>query len=126
MAKILVVDDSMVARMCHTSAIPDDEGHEIAEAGDGPTAIEKFRAMRPDVMFLDLTMPGMSGIEVLAEIKKEFPDAVVIICTADIQKQTVEKVEQLGAFGVLSKPCGKEVLQATLRKALKHAENAGE
>lgn len=121
MAKILVVDDSMVARMCHVSCIPTDEGHQVVEAADGPGAIEKFRSMRPDVTFLDLTMPGMSGIEVLAAIKQEFPDAVVIICTADIQKQTVEKVEQLGAFAVLSKPCGKEVMQAELRRALKQA-----
>jgi two-component system, chemotaxis family, chemotaxis protein CheY len=124
MAKILVVDDSMVARMCHVSYIPENEGHEVVEAGDGPTALETFRCLRPDVTFLDLTMPGMSGIEVLAAIRGEFPEAVVIICTADIQKQTVEKVQQLGAFAVLSKPCGRDVLQAELRKALEQAEKS--
>ena len=124
MAKILVVDDSMVARMCHVSSIPENEGHEVVEAADGPTALETFRCLRPDVTFLDLTMPGMSGIEVLAAIKSEFPEAVVIICTADIQKQTIEKVERLGAFAVLSKPCAREVLQAQLRKAIQQAEKS--
>ncbi|HJV64888.1 MAG TPA: response regulator [Geomonas sp.] len=124
MAKILVVDDSLVARMCHVSCIPENEGHEVVEASDGPSALETFRCLHPDVTFLDLTMPGMSGIEVLAAIKSEFPDAVVIICTADIQKQTMEKVAQLGAFAVLSKPCGREVLQAELRRALEKAEKS--
>lgn len=123
MAKILVVDDSMVARMCHVSNIPADEGHEVCEASDGPSAIEKFREFRPDVTFLDLTMPGMSGIAVLGAIRADFPDAIVIICTADVQKQTVERVEQLGAFAVLGKPCAKEVMQAELRRALRQAES---
>lgn len=126
MAKILVVDDSMVARMCHRSCIPQDEGHEVAEAADGRSALETFRTMLPDVTFLDLTMPGMSGIEVLAEIKRDFPKAVVVICTADIQKQSMEKVTQLGAFGVLKKPPGKEAMLAELRRALDAAEQADE
>lgn len=121
MAKILVVDDSMVARMCHIAAIPADEGHQVAEASDGQSAVEKFRSMRPHVTFLDLTMPGKGGLEVLGEIKEEFPEAVVIICTADIQKQTLEKVRQLGVFGVLNKPCSKEVLKAELHRALERA-----
>lgn len=126
MAKILVIDDSLVARMCHKSCIPEDEGHEVAEAADGPSALAAFRSMLPDVTILDLTMPGMSGIEVLAEIKRDFPDAVVIICTADIQKQTLQKVAQLGAFGVLNKPSGKEATLAELRRALKAAGMADE
>ena len=126
MAKILVVDDSLVARMCHKSCIPQDEGHEIAEASDGPSALATYRTMLPDVTFLDLTMPGMSGIEVLAEIKRDFPDAVVIICTADIQKQSLEKVTQLGAFGVIKKPAGKEAMLMELRRALGAAEKADE
>ncbi|MCM0082407.1 response regulator [Geomonas sp. Red32] len=122
MAKILVVDDSMVARMCHIASIPKDQGHEIAEASDGLSALEAFRAMEPDVTFLDLTMPGMNGLDVLAAIKEDYPNAVVIVCTADIQRQTLEMVEKLGAFGVLSKPCSKEVLQEKLARALEKAE----
>ena len=124
MAKILVVDDSMVARMCHVSCIPKDEGHEVAEAADGPSALKAFRSMIPDVTFLDLTMPGMNGVEVLAEIKKDYPEAVVIICTADIQKKTLENVAQLGAFGVLNKPSPKDATLAELRRALNAAGHA--
>jgi two-component system, chemotaxis family, chemotaxis protein CheY len=126
MAKILVVDDSMVARMCLQSCIPPDEGHEVAEAADGLSGLETFRTMQPDVTFLDLTMPVMSGTEMLAEIRKDFPKAIIIICTADIQKQSLEKVTQLGAFGVLKKPPGKEAMLAELRRALSAAEGADE
>lgn len=118
MAKILIVDDSIVARMSVKGCLPKDQEHELSEAGDGATAIELFRSVRPDVTFLDITMPDKSGLEVLAELRQDFPDAVVIILSADIQKQTQEKAQQLGAFSIVRKPPVKEVIQAELAKAL--------
>lgn len=118
MAKILIVDDSIVARMSVKGCIPKDQDHELAEAGDGSSAIELFRSMRPDVTFLDITMPDKNGLEVLAELRQDFPDAVIIILSADIQKQTQEKAQQLGAFSIVKKPPVKEVIQAELVKAL--------
>jgi len=118
MAKILIVDDSIVARMGVKSCIPKDQNHELAEAGDGATALALFRTMRPDVTFLDITMPDKSGLEVLEELRMDFPDAVVIILSADIQKQTQEKAHKLGAFSIVKKPPVKEVVQAELVKAL--------
>lgn len=118
MAKILVVDDSVVARMGVKACIPKDQGHEIAEAGDGAKAIELFRQMKPDVTFLDITMPDKSGLEVLEELRQDYPEAVIIILSADIQKQTQERASQLGAFSIVKKPPVKEVVQAELAKAL--------
>lgn len=118
MAKILIVDDSIVARMGLKSCIPKDQDHQIAEAADGVTAIEKFRTMMPDVTFLDVTMPDKSGLEVLEELRIDFPEAVIIILSADIQKQTQEKAQKLGAFSIVKKPPVKEVVQAELVKAL--------
>ncbi len=118
MAKILIVDDSIVARMSVKACIPKDQDHQLAEAGDGARAIEMFRTMRPDVTFLDITMPDKSGLEVLEELRQDFPEAVVIILSADIQKQTQEKAHQLGAFSIVKKPPVKEVVQAELVKAL--------
>ncbi len=118
MAKILIVDDSIVARMSVKGCLPKNQGHELFEAGDGTKAIEMFLAIRPDVTFLDLTMPDMNGLEVLAYLKKDFPDAVIIILSADIQKQTQEKSQQLGAFSIVRKPPVKDVIQAELTKAL--------
>jgi two-component system chemotaxis response regulator CheY len=118
MAKILIVDDSIVARMSVKACIPKDQEHQLAEAGDGTKALELFRSMLPDVTFLDITMPGKSGLEVLEELRCDFPEAVIIILSADIQKQTQEKAQALGAFSIVKKPPVKEVVQAELAKAL--------
>jgi two-component system chemotaxis response regulator CheY len=117
MAKILIVDDSIVARMSLKSCIPKDQGHELFEASDGVKAIEIFISARPDVTFLDLTMPDKSGMEVLEELKRDFPEAVIIILSADIQKQTQERVRQLGAFSIVKKPPVKDAILAELAKA---------
>lgn len=118
MAKILIVDDSIVARMSLKSCIPKDQDHELVEAADGVKALELFRELQPDVTFLDITMPGKGGLEVLEELRNDFPEAVIIILSADIQKQTQEKAQQLGAFSIVKKPPVKEVVQAELLKAL--------
>jgi two-component system chemotaxis response regulator CheY len=118
MAKILIIDDSMVARMSVKGCIPKDAGHELREAADGKSGIAAFAEFRPDVTFLDLTMPEMSGLEVLTELRRRDPQAVVIVLTADVQKQTGDKVRALGATAMLSKPAGKDVLQAQLAAVL--------
>jgi two-component system chemotaxis response regulator CheY len=125
MAKILIVDDSLVARMSVKSCIPKDQGHELIEAGDGNRAIELYKTVRPDVMFLDITMPVKNGLEVLEEVRGEFPQAVVIILSADIQKQTHEKAHNLGAFAIVKKPPVKETVQAELLRALSVAGAGG-
>ncbi len=56
-SKILIVDDSPIARKMLKSCIPKDQGYEFHEAGDGREALEKFREIKPDVTFMDLTMP---------------------------------------------------------------------
>ncbi len=118
MARILIVDDSIVARMSVKSCIPKDQGHEISEATDGKGALEMFRTVLPDVTFLDLTMPDINGIVVMEELKKEFPDSLFLVLSADIQKQTQEKVQELGAFAMIKKPPVKDIVQAELAKAL--------
>ena len=126
MAKILIVDDSIVARMSVKSCIPKDQGYELAEACDGATALEMFRSIRPDVTFLDLTMPDISGLLVLEELRRDFPLSIFIILSADIQKQTQEKVTTLGAFAMIKKPPVKEIVQVTLANAVAAAEGCNE
>ncbi len=118
MAKILIIDDSLVARMSLKSCLPKDAGHEIKEGNDGGVAIELFQSFRPDVTFMDLTMPGVDGITALEGIRKLDPTARVIILTADIQRKTIDKVTELGAFSVAKKPPVREMIQEELQKAL--------
>jgi two-component system chemotaxis response regulator CheY len=118
MAKILIIDDSIVARMSVKGCIPKDCGHELAEAGDGAKALALFRYMHPDITFLDLTMPDRHGLEILEELRHDFPESIIIILSADTQKQTQEKALQLGAFSMIKKPPVKEVIQSEIARAL--------
>ena len=67
MAKILVVDDEKNARVLYERELAE-EGYEVATAANGREALEQFRSDRPDLVVLDICMPGMNGLEVLAQL----------------------------------------------------------
>ena len=115
--KILIIDDSPVARMILKSCIPKDPGYEIHEANDGSIGVTKFKEENHDVTFMDVTMPVMDGIQALEAIKKIDNNAIVIICTADIQMQSVNKAMSSGALTLIKKPPSKEAVQEALLKA---------
>ena len=116
-AKILIVDDSPVSRKIMKSCMPDDKEYELFEAGDGKSGIDKYVEFKPDVTFMDLTMPVMDGMQALQEIIKIDPKAVVIVCTADVQMKTIFKVMNFGALMVVRKPINKQAIDDALLKA---------
>lgn len=101
--KILIVDDSALSRRILNKILAA-ENRQIIEAENGLSAIEKFTIEKPDVVFLDLNMPDIPGIEVLKSIKEIEPNAKVIIATADLQEMTKKLVMDLGAYCVINKP----------------------
>lgn len=115
--KILIVDDSPVSRKIMKSCIPEDKGYELLEAGDGQSGIDKYQQFKPDLTFMDLTMPVMDGMQALQEIIKIDPRAVVVVCTADVQMKTIFKVMNHGALMVVRKPINKQAIEDALRKA---------
>jgi len=115
--RVLIVDDSPIARKMLKSCLPKDRGYEYFEAGDGKEGLEKYREIRPDVTFMDLTMPVMTGYESIEEIVKYDSNALIIVVTADIQMNAIKKVLDLGAYMVLRKPLKREDLVAALFKA---------
>ena len=118
--KILIVDDSPISVKIIKSCIPKDKDYELFDANDGQAGVEKYKALKPDLTFMDLTMPVMNGFQALEEILKFDQKAKVIILTADVQIKAVSKAHDLGAFSVLKKPPAKETIAA----AIKEAENA--
>ena len=98
MVRVLIVDDSLLLRerlCCRLGSI---EGIEIAgKAGDVPGGIETFRRVNPDVVVLDLLMPGGSGIDVLEAIKRERPATIVVILTNHPLPQLRKRSQQAGA-----------------------------
>lgn len=123
--KILIIDDSSVSRKIMKMCIPSDMGYEFDEAIDGEDGLKKYVEFQPDVVFLDLTMPVMDGREFLKELKKDYEDSVIIVCTADVQKKSLDEVMTLGALLVVKKPPSKETIQDALIKAEEKIESMG-
>lgn len=118
--KILLIDDSPISRRIMKSCIPKDRSYELFEAGDGLAGFEAYKEIRPDVTFMDLTMPIMDGAESTAKIREFNPEAVVIVCTADVQIKSITNVLNLGALMVMKKPPSKETVEDALLKAAEH------
>lgn len=87
---------------------------------DGEQALEAVRDDEPDVMLLDLKMPGMDGMEVLRKVKKAFPGVQVVMLTGHGTDKDEEQARRLGAYAYLQKPVDLEHLVVTLRDAFKN------
>lgn len=111
--KLLIVDDSRAARMLIKSILLDyDAELELSEAENGAIAVELYTDKRPDLVFLDLTMPVLDGYGALEKIIEINPKALVVVLTADIQQKSVDRCMELGAFKVLKKLPDKKIVYA--------------
>jgi two-component system, chemotaxis family, chemotaxis protein CheY len=112
MPKILIVDDSSLSRRI-SRTIFTDAGYDVVESADGMSALENYFLEKPDLVFLDMTMKGMNGLEVLQKLREMDPAARVVMATADIQSSTRTMTHDAGAKGFVSKPfVAADVLQA--------------
>lgn len=111
--KILIVDDSSLSRRILTKIISR-EGREIIEANNGLAAIELFSIEKPDLVFLDLNMPDLPGLEVLKNIKEINPEAKIVVATADLQEITKKLALESGAFAIINKPFNENEVQALI------------
>jgi two-component system, chemotaxis family, chemotaxis protein CheY len=112
--RILIVDDSPVARKILKSCIPKEPEYEFFEAGDGQAGFERFKELDPDLTFMDITMPVMGGLECLEAIMQFDHRARIVMCTADIQIKSLERALTLGALNILKKPPSKESIAKIL------------
>jgi UDP-3-O-[3-hydroxymyristoyl] N-acetylglucosamine deacetylase len=117
--KILIVDDE--ERVVQSIAgVLEDEGFRVAKAKSGEEAIKVFQQEEPDVILLDIWMPGMDGIEVLKRIKGIAPDCQVIMISGHATISTAMASVKLGAFDFIEKPLSLDVLLQTILRALDH------
>ncbi|AIE59779.1 response regulator [Bacillus methanolicus] len=104
MAKILIVDDAKFMRITLSNILKKANHEVVGEGETGKDAIELYRQLNPDLVTMDITMPEMSGIEAVKEIKKEFPQAKVIMCSAMGQQKMVVEAIEAGAKDFIVKP----------------------
>jgi two-component system phosphate regulon response regulator PhoB len=105
MGRVLVVDDEPdVLLLCRLNL--QQRGHELLEAGDGGTALKIARERHPDVIVLDLMLPGISGYDVLETLQREegTSDIPVLVLTAKSLRADRERSHGLGASAFLTKP----------------------
>lgn len=116
--KVLVTDDSKMARKMVVKSLEEStiKDLEIFEAQNGQEAIDLYKEISPKIVFLDLTMPIMDGFEALKRIKEIDENAKVVIISADIQKLSMDRVRELGAFNFIKKPIDALKMQQILEK----------
>ncbi|MEH7526065.1 response regulator, partial [Bacillus sp. JJ1503] len=104
MARILIVDDAKFMRIT-LSTILKKANHEIVGEGEnGKEAVQLYEDLLPDLVTMDITMPEMSGLEAVKEIKRQYPSAKVIMCSAMGQQKMVVEAIELGAKDFIVKP----------------------
>lgn len=116
--KVLVTDDSKMARKMVIKTLIEILGVdvEIHEAQNGQEALDLYKQILPNIAFLDLTMPIMDGFGALEKIKEFDTNAKVVIISADIQKLSMDRALQLGAFNFIKKPIDTSKMQQILDK----------
>jgi DNA-binding NtrC family response regulator len=102
-AKILIVDDVKSIRLA-LGGILEDEGYNVVLAENGYQAIEAARQTSFDIIFIDIKMPGINGVQTFREIKKINRDAAVIMMTAYAVEDFVKEALEEGAYAVVYKP----------------------
>lgn len=108
MAKIMVVDDAAFMRMMIKNTLTKSGFTDFVEAQDGAEAVEKYEAEKPDMVFMDITMPNMDGLQALKKIKEGNPDARIVMCTAMGQQSMVVEAIKYGAKDFIVKPFNAE------------------
>ena len=115
--RVMLVDDHVVARAGYRFLLEDmPDLVVVAEAGSGEEALQLIPSVRPDVVILDLTMPGMGGREALERLRAGWPSCRVLICTMHETPALIDHALQAGAAGYISKNSSPEVLVAAVRK----------
>ena len=118
MAKqILVVDDEERIRQSLNGVLKD-EGYEVMEVKDGAQALKQIEVEPPDLILLDIWMPGMDGMETLERIKKQIPNLPVIMISGHANIELAVKATKLGAYDFIEKPLSLEKVLLAVNNAL--------
>lgn len=114
----MMVDDAAFMRMMIKDTLTKNGYEDLLEAANGKEAVDKYKEHKPDLVIMDITMPEMDGLEALAAIKGEFPDAVIVMCSAMGQENMVLEALKLGAKDFIVKPFKADRILKTVQTML--------
>ena len=125
--RVLVVDDEQGIRAA-LGQLLEFEGYEVRSAANAADGIAEYERFHPHLVFMDVKMAGMDGLEALKRLRALHPSATVVMISGHATIQTAVEATQLGAYDILEKPLDTDRILVTLRNALQHldlhAENA--
>ncbi len=116
--RVLIVDDAVFMRNVIRDIFTAGGFEVVGEAANGLEAVEKFRALKPDLVTMDIVMPFKSGIEATREIVQADQGAVVVMCSALGQESLVMEAIEAGATDFIVKPFKQDEVLAIVRKVL--------
>jgi CheY-like chemotaxis protein len=119
MKKVLVADDKDTGRELVRTVL-EKSGHQVFEAGDGETAVAEARRVQPDLIILDIHMPGLDGFEVIEKLRREdsFTATPIIALTASAMMGDRERAMAAGFTGYITKPISLGALRAEVERLL--------
>lgn len=120
MQKILIIDDQLGIRLLLTEVFKK-SGYETAQAANGIEALERIAANRPDLVLLDMKIPGMDGLEILRKIRTFDTTLKVIMMTAYGELDMIQEAKQLGALKHFTKPFDIDEIRNEVRGILADA-----
>ena len=123
--KALIADDDAEVRLTATDVLTE-QGFDVLGAADGDEALAIFTTSSPEIVIVDLKMPGCGGLEVLRRVKTRAPEVPVIMITGYGEVKTAVEAMRLGAYDFLAKPFLLEDFVATVQRAIERAELLGE
>lgn len=117
MIRVLLADDHSIVRDGLRRIVEESGRMEVvAEAKDGHEAIQKTRETSPDVVVVDISMPGLDGLEVISRLCSEYPDLPILVLTMHEEEQYIVRAIEAGAKGYLTKKSAPEQLVTAIRK----------
>jgi two-component system nitrogen regulation response regulator NtrX len=119
--RILIIDDEQGIRAA-LGQLLEFEGYEVRAVANAVDGIAEYQRFSPHLVFLDVKMAGIDGIEALKKIKEFDPGAVVVMISGHATIQTAVEATQLGAYDILEKPLDTDRILVTLRNALQHLD----
>jgi DNA-binding response OmpR family regulator len=121
-AQVLVVDDEGAIRYSVSKTLQR-VGYQVSEASSGEEALDMMKAQPYDVVLTDIKMPGLTGVELLRQIKETAPDSIVILMTGYASLGTAVEALRLGAHDYLIKPSSSQDIKTSVSRGVERARN---